>query len=102
MSGIYIHIPFCKKKCVYCNFFPVSSLKNKDRFLPALVEEIDLRKGYLNDEIIDTVYFGGGTPSILSADEINLIINKIHNSFNISENPEITLESLFLFATYLL
>jgi oxygen-independent coproporphyrinogen-3 oxidase len=93
MSGIYIHIPFCRKKCAYCNFFSVSSLKNKDQFLSALIEEIYLRKGYLNDDIIDTVYFGGGTPSVLSADEITLIINKVQNSFKLSKNPEITLEA---------
>ena len=92
MAGIYIHIPFCKKKCNYCNFFSVASLKNKNAFLDSLKIEIEAQKDYLKNDIINTIYFGGGTPSLLSVTEISAIIDQLNKFYNISENPEITIE----------
>ncbi len=93
MAGIYIHIPFCKQKCHYCNFYSSVSLKYQTDFVAALVHEINTRKDYLNNSVVDTIYFGGGTPSLLSIDEISLIINTIKSIFNVSANAEITLEA---------
>jgi oxygen-independent coproporphyrinogen-3 oxidase len=93
MAGIYIHIPFCRKLCHYCNFHRSTLTKNINAFLNALVKEIEIRKNYLGDELIETIYFGGGTPSILDIPEINLIISTIHNNFKLNDNPEITLEA---------
>ncbi|MBE0649397.1 MAG: radical SAM family heme chaperone HemW [Bacteroidales bacterium] len=93
MSGIYIHIPFCKRKCHYCNFYALASLKYRDEFVPALIQEIELRKEYLTDRKINTIYFGGGTPSMLSTKEVNSILNKIKESFEVNPEAEITLEA---------
>jgi oxygen-independent coproporphyrinogen-3 oxidase len=93
MAGIYIHIPFCKQACYYCDFHFSTSLKHKDDLLQALVKEIRLRKNYLDGETIETIYFGGGTPSLLSADEINLILGEITTTHNLIANAEITLEA---------
>jgi len=92
MAGIYLHIPFCKQKCHYCNFFSLVSLQNKDAFLQALNREIVLQKAYLNDEEVQTIYFGGGTPSMLSADEIINILQNLRQHYNIVPEVEITLE----------
>lgn len=93
MAGIYIHIPFCKQKCHYCNFFSVASIKQKALFLDALKTEIKLQKDYLNQEKINTVYFGGGTPSILSVEELNILFEELNKFHNISDTAEITLEA---------
>ncbi len=93
MAGIYIHIPFCKQKCYYCNFFSATSLKNKDRFLIALKKEIADRKNYLHNEIINTIYFGGGTPSILDVKEIVQILKIIYSNYIVADNVEITFEA---------
>lgn len=93
MSGIYIHIPFCRRKCHYCNFFSLASLKYKERFLAALKEEIFLRKKYLIGKPIESIYFGGGTPSILQIPEIEGILEEIRKYFILAENREITLEA---------
>ncbi|MCX6295491.1 MAG: radical SAM family heme chaperone HemW, partial [Bacteroidetes bacterium] len=93
MAGIYIHIPFCKKACHYCDFHFSTSLQNKDAFLSALKKEIRLQKNYLKSELISTVYFGGGTPSLLSEKELNEIFDCLKDYFQISEDAEITLEA---------
>lgn len=93
MAGIYIHIPFCKQACHYCDFHFSTSLKYKDELLHALVKEIQLQKTYLNNETVETIYFGGGTPSLLEADEINLLINTITELHTVSSDAEITLEA---------
>ena len=93
MAGIYLHIPFCKQACHYCNFHFSTSLKLKNDFLTALLKEVDLRIDYTGNDPIDTIYFGGGTPSILNTDEILTILNKLSSRFNISTEAEITLES---------
>ena len=93
MAGIYIHIPFCKSKCAYCNFFSVVTGKQHTDFLDALKKEAVIRKSYINNEEVRTVYFGGGTPSLLKPDEIQSVLNVLHENFNISGNAEITLEA---------
>ena len=93
MSGIYIHIPFCRRKCHYCNFFSLASTKYKDRFLDALKEEIYLRKDYLGDNQVQSIYLGGGTPSILKIGEVTSILEFIRKYFPLEENAEITLEA---------
>jgi len=93
MAGIYIHIPFCKQACYYCDFHFSTSLKYKDDMMTALLKEITLQKGYLDGETVETIYFGGGTPSLLKAEEINLLIDRIGQYHVISSNAEITLEA---------
>jgi oxygen-independent coproporphyrinogen-3 oxidase len=93
MAGIYIHIPFCKKKCNYCNFYSVASSRHVEDFEIALLKEMDLRKNYLDGEQIETIYFGGGTPSLLTYDALMKIFEKLQQSFIISPDAEITLEA---------
>lgn len=93
MAGIYIHIPFCLQKCNYCNFFSVPDLSLKDLYCQALCKEMLLRKDYLNSNKISTLYFGGGTPSLLSAQQIENIITSAQSCFNFSSDAEITLEA---------
>ncbi len=92
MAGIYIHIPFCKQACYYCDFHFSTSLKKKDELISALIQEIYLRKEEIN-EPVETIYFGGGTPSVLSNKEIDQILEPIFSLFDVIENPEITLEA---------
>ncbi|MFI2741299.1 radical SAM family heme chaperone HemW [Zhouia sp. PK063] len=93
MGGIYIHIPFCKQACFYCDFHFSTSLKKKDDMLTALHTEIALRKNEFADETVETIYFGGGTPSILSATEINALITTVYQNYSVVTHPEITLEA---------
>ena len=93
MAGIYVHIPFCKSKCGYCGFYSIPSIKLKDRFLEALKKEIILRKDYLKGQAVGTIYFGGGTPSLLTIEEIGGLLHLINDTFRVVENPEITLEA---------
>lgn len=93
MAGIYLHIPFCKQACHYCDFHFSTQLKVKDSMLNALARESELRKDELKEEPIETIYFGGGTPSLLSTDELESLVNTVHLQFNVIENPEITLEA---------
>ncbi len=81
MSGIYIHIPFCKKACSYCDFHFSTSLNEKTNVLNAILKEITLRKKYLSNNQLDSIYFGGGTPSILSEQDLGLIINHLSKYF---------------------
>ena len=92
MAGIYIHIPFCKQSCHYCNFHFSTSTKNKDEVLDAIENEIK-QKGQHTNEAISTIYFGGGTPSILDVNEINSIIKRIYKEFNVESEAEITIEA---------
>lgn len=92
MAGIYIHIPFCKQACHYCDFHFSTSMKKKDEMIAALIREVHLRKNEIN-EPVETIYFGGGTPSVLSNEEIDQILEPIFSLFNVIENPEITLEA---------
>ena len=93
MAGIYIHIPFCKQACYYCNFHFSTSLNLKDALIRALLKEIELRSSNLDNETIETIYFGGGTPSLLSIDDINLILSSLNENYNISDSAEISFEA---------
>jgi len=93
MAGIYIHIPFCKRKCHYCNFYSLANQKNKEKFHEALLKEIALQKDYLQSETIETIYFGGGTPSLLSVEKIDEILQQIHKYFQVEPTAEIDLEA---------
>jgi len=92
MAGIYIHIPFCKKLCFYCDFYHVISVADSSAFRVALIKEISLRKDYLGSETISTIYFGGGTPSVFSVEEIAAILGEIRNNFIVEYDCEITIE----------
>jgi oxygen-independent coproporphyrinogen III oxidase len=102
MSGIYIHIPFCKQACFYCDFHFSTSLKNKDAFLSALHKEIEMQKDYLHPlssstpagkTEVNTIYFGGGTPSLLTESELMNVFESIYKYFDVSPSAEITLEA---------
>ena len=92
MSGIYIHIPFCKQACHYCNFHFSTNLKSKDLIIKSITDEIIL-KAKFNKEVIETIYFGGGTPSILDLNDFEKILNSIFKNHKIGADPEITLEA---------
>lgn len=93
MAGIYLHIPFCKQACFYCDFHFSVKHDLRGEMVDAIEKELTLRKDYLLGERIETLYFGGGTPSILSAREIQQLLRTIHANFIISPTPEITLEA---------
>ncbi|HEY4195500.1 MAG TPA: radical SAM family heme chaperone HemW, partial [Mucilaginibacter sp.] len=93
MAGIYLHIPFCKQACHYCDFHFSTSLTYKDELVQALLKEIRLQKDFLGGETIQTIYFGGGTPSLLKSEEVNLLINTITDIHTVVSNAEITLEA---------
>lgn len=92
-AGIYLHIPFCRQACVYCNFHFSTSLKYKEEVLQGILKELEMRKGYLHGADTETVYIGGGTPSLLSADEINRIFDTILKYYPAGHLKEITLEA---------
>ncbi len=92
MAGIYIHIPYCKLACYYCDFHFSASLMKKKEMVQALVKELQLRKDELKVPI-ETIYFGGGTPSLLTIDEIQVLLNTVYDNFLVSADPEITLEA---------
>lgn len=100
MSGIYIHIPFCRQACHYCDFHFSTSMKKKEEMVLALVKEIQMRKSELldstrsdKDEAVETIYFGGGTPSTLQIADLRLLISEVYDNYKVAENPEITLEA---------
>ena len=93
MAGIYVHIPFCRQACNYCNFHFSTSLKLQNDFLVALLKEIELRRDYTAGETIDTIYFGGGTPSLLPTAHIGRILEELRLKFTVDASAEITLEA---------
>jgi oxygen-independent coproporphyrinogen-3 oxidase len=93
LAGIYIHIPFCKQACFYCDFHFSTSLKKKDELINCLIKEIEIRKEELNNSIIETIYFGGGTPSLLSTNEIKILVDAVYKNHTVVAFPEITLEA---------
>ena len=93
MAGIYLHIPFCKRKCAYCDFYSTANKNLMNLFVDALLMEIEQRKDYLAGESIQTIYFGGGTPSLLTIKQIANILDCISSHFTIEKNNEITLEA---------
>ena len=92
MAGIYLHIPFCKQACNYCNFHFTTSLRYKPELVAALVHEIHLQRHYLGNTLVETIYFGGGTPSLLQIDDCRLLIDTIQSLFTVASDAEITLE----------
>jgi oxygen-independent coproporphyrinogen-3 oxidase len=93
MAGIYIHIPFCRQACHYCDFHFSTSMKKKDDMVLALAKEIAMRKNEFANEMVETIYFGGGTPSVLTNAEIELLIDAVYSNYIVTHNPEITLEA---------
>ncbi len=85
MAGIYIHIPFCKKACHYCDFHFSTSLKYQDEMLDAILKEIALQKNYLVNQTIETIYFGGGTPSLFSGSDLSRVIGAINENYEVLE-----------------
>jgi oxygen-independent coproporphyrinogen-3 oxidase len=93
MAGIYLHIPFCRQACHYCNFYFSTSLKRTNDLVVALLKEIELQKEYIGGETVETVYFGGGTPSLLEASALEAIMGGLRTQFTIDPGAEITLEA---------
>lgn len=92
MAGIYIHVPFCKSRCIYCDFFSTTLLRWREEYISALCKEISQQRDYLGGEKIQTIYFGGGTPSQLSTEQIATVIHAIEHTFPLAESPEVTIE----------
>jgi len=93
MAGIYLHIPFCKQACTYCNFHFSTSLQRKGEMIQAILRELEIQKDYLEGASIETIYFGGGTPSLLTSDEIKIITEYIFKNYNVGSLKEFTLEA---------
>ncbi len=93
LAGLYIHIPFCKQACYYCDFHFSTSQKNRLQLCEALVQELALQKAYLANETIHTLYFGGGTPSILKEEELTMILDAVHKHYHVAPSIECTLEA---------
>lgn len=93
MAGIYIHIPFCKQACHYCDFHFSTSLKKKDDLIQSLITELELRKEEFKNTVVETIYFGGGTPSLLTNNELQSIIDAVYGNYSVTVHPEITLEA---------
>jgi len=93
MAGIYIHIPFCKHKCNYCNFYSLASTKYMDQVTDAIINELQQRKNYLEGQMVETIYFGGGTPSLLLTSDIYRILKAVYKDLNVAADAEITLEA---------
>ena len=93
MAGIYIHIPFCKTRCIYCDFYSTTRSELKDRYIHALCKELQIRKEYLREEPVETIYFGGGTPSQLAEEDFREIFETIRKYYGMEQCREITLEA---------
>ncbi len=92
-QSLYIHVPFCKRACHYCDFHFSTVLKHKAEVLDAMLLELDLRKGELPCQNLSSIYFGGGTPSLLSISELNVFFNRLGRYFSWESEAEITLEA---------
>lgn len=92
MAGIYIHIPYCKKKCPYCDFYSVGNLYELDQYSDYLIKELVLRKSFLGTDAVETIYLGGGTPSLIPSDDIEKILCAVFSNFKVIPQPEITIE----------
>ena len=93
MAGIYLHIPFCKRRCLYCDFYSTTRDEMKHRYTAALCKELELRKSYIDGEPIETIYWGGGTPSQLSREDFEQVFETIHHTYKVSPDAEITIEA---------
>ncbi|MBQ2585946.1 MAG: radical SAM protein, partial [Bacteroidaceae bacterium] len=94
MAGVYVHIPFCKSRCIYCDFFSTTSLPLREKYVEMLCHEIKIRSQGLSAEgrRIETIYLGGGTPSQLSMEQLRRIFDAVFAYFQVSEDAEITME----------
>ena len=92
MAGIYIHIPFCQRRCIYCDFYSTTDADRTVSYVRALRKEFQMRKDYLHGETIETIYFGGGTPSQLSVSQLAEILDGIYSVFEVGDNAEVTIE----------
>ena len=93
MAGIYIHVPFCRQKCYYCDFYKTVNTSQKTNFILAVQKEVQKRRLYVESEKIETIYFGGGTPSVLTSDELTEVLHFFEEEFEIQPNAEITFEA---------
>lgn len=93
MAGIYIHIPFCKTRCIYCDFYSTTRSELKKRYIRALCQELRMRQDYLEGATIETIYFGGGTPSQLDEEDFRLVFSTIGEVYGLEDTKEITLEA---------
>mgnify|MGYP003398146545 FL=1 len=92
MAGIYIHIPFCSKRCIYCGFYSTTAVRDTNRYIDAICKELKMRTNYLKYNTIKTIYIGGGTPSLLNHHQLERIFSTIRDNYNISQVEEVTLE----------
>ena len=91
-AGIYIHVPFCKTKCIYCDFYSITKRDDSiPRFVDCLIKEINLNKNKLSNYMFDTIFFGGGTPSVLTAQQLEKILNELYKTYNFNKKTEISL-----------
>lgn len=93
MAGLYLHVPFCKTRCIYCDFYTRTDTSKKSDYVTAICKEIELRKDYIKGESLKTIYFGGGTPSLLSLNDYIAIFAQIYKTFEVEKDAEITLEA---------
>jgi oxygen-independent coproporphyrinogen III oxidase len=93
MAGIYIHIPFCRQKCYYCDFYKTVNTNQTDTFISALSKETALRKRYIPEEKVKTIYFGGGTPSVLTENQLSVVLKFLYGYFSVASDAEITFEA---------
>ncbi len=93
MSGIYLHIPFCNTKCIYCDFYSITDHSRKNELISCLIKEIEEKSPLLKDIHFDTIFFGGGTPSLLSYEDFSRLFTSLHSNLSISDNSEITIEA---------
>jgi len=93
MSGVYIHIPFCAKKCFYCDFYTTLSIKHKDEYIKTIVKELNKRQNYIENKEIKTIYFGGGTPTLIEPSKLQNIITEISKIYSLNKDVEITIEA---------
>lgn len=93
MAGIYVHIPFCKSRCIYCGFFSTTQLSERKRYVDTLCSELMRRKDFLRGQTVETIYLGGGTPSLIDAEDVERLLHHIYNIYNVCDKAEITLEA---------
>jgi oxygen-independent coproporphyrinogen III oxidase len=93
MVSLYFHIPFCERKCLYCDFYSVEGRTDIPTFVDSLVREIDLRQSFARGSVVDTIYFGGGTPSLLTPEQVHRVLGHLRSVFTLSSAPEVTLEA---------
>lgn len=93
MAGIYLHIPFCKRRCIYCDFYSTTQGEKREAYIRTLCKELEQRQDYLQGETVETIYLGGGTPSQLEENDFKRIFDTIYRMYPIAESPEITLEA---------